>query len=398
MAVKLCLMTKQLNLQPRTFADTKFFPGCAGNPFDKLLHSLEKFERMPSLVMNLLLIAFALLGGLPQIIATHRVPLMSGLLAIFYVLDWILIAFLPETKRSYGPVKLNTLMLAILRVPFAWLPFGWNLGFEIAGTLLVIYGFYIEPFRVDVHHETLQTSKLKPGESIRVLHLGDLHLERTTRREKWIIKKIKELAPDLILFSGDVLNLSCLDQPQSKADALDFFKHLSETPWLFGVAGSPAVDSPAFIAKIAAETPMHWLQNKIVTLNTPAGIINIIGVICSHNPDQDEKVLPTLLDENQSLRGGVNLLLYHSPDFAPNASLFDIDLQLSGHTHGGQVRLPLLGALYTGSLYGKTFEAGRYLVNNMPLYITRGLGMEGAIAPRVRFLCPPEMILWEIKG
>ncbi len=133
-------------------------------------------------------------------------------------------------------------------------------------------------------------------------------------------------------------------------------------------------------------------------LDTPAGNINLIGLTCTHNPDRDERRLVELVNHDEFPKEGVHLLLYHSPDLAPNASRFDIDLQLSGHTHGGQVRLPLLGALYTGSLYGKTFEAGRYLVNNMPLYITCGLGMEGAIAPRVRFLCPPEMILWEIKG
>jgi hypothetical protein len=90
-------------------------------------------------------------------------------------------------------------------------------------------------------------------------------------------------------------------------------------------------------------------------------------------------------------------LLYHSPDLAPLAAKFDIDLQLSGHTHGGQVRLPFIGALFTGSLYGKRFEMGRYQLGKLILFITRGLGLEGAAAPRVRFLCPPEVILWEIK-
>lgn len=353
---------------------------------------------MPSLVMNLLLIGLALLGGLPLILTTHKLPLISGLLALFYMLDWILLAFLPETKRSYGPIKINTLMLAVLRVPFAWLPFGWNLGFEIAGTLLVIYGFYIEPFRVDVHHEIFQSKKFKPGQTLRILHLGDLHLERTTRREKWSINKIKELAPDLILFSGDVLNLSFLDQPQSKSDALDFFTQLSAPFGIYGVTGSPAVDSPLFFSRLNAETPLQWLNNEVMALSTPSGEVNLIGLTCSHNPDLDEIVLRELINQEGLPKEGVNLLLYHSPDLAPNASRLDIDLQLSGHTHGGQVRLPLLGALYTGSLYGKIFEAGRYLVNGMPLYITRGLGMEGAIAPRARFLCRPELILWTISN
>jgi predicted MPP superfamily phosphohydrolase len=62
------------------------------------------------------------------------------------------------------------------------------------------------------------------------------------------------------------------------------------------------------------------------------------------------------------------------------------------------VRLPVFGALFTGSLYGKRFESGRRQVGTMTLYVTRGLGLEGKGAPRVRFLCPPEIILWEIGG
>lgn len=92
------------------------------------------------------------------------------------------------------------------------------------------------------------------------------------------------------------------------------------------------------------------------------------------------------------------ILLYHSPDLAPEAAELGIDLQLSGHTHGGQVRLPFYGAVITGSLYGKALEVGRRQIGSLTLYVTRGLGMEGAGAPRVRFLCPPEIILWEMDG
>ena len=62
------------------------------------------------------------------------------------------------------------------------------------------------------------------------------------------------------------------------------------------------------------------------------------------------------------------------------------------------MRLPIIGALYSGSLYGKRFEAGRRQVGGLTLYVTRGIGMEGKAAPRVRFLCSPEIILWEIEG
>ena len=398
MAVLLCPMTKTINIKPRNFSKTKYFPGCAGNPFDQVLHSLEKLENIPSLVMNVILILLALLGGLPYYLRHHTIPLMTGVLALIFFLDYILLSLLPATKSSFGPPKVVTLMLACLRVPFAWLPAGWNMSFEIAGTALVVYGFYIEPFWLDVHHETFSSTKLTGGQPLRVLHISDLHIERFTRREKSILDKVKELSPDLILFTGDVLNLSYLNDHSAQSDAVNFFNQLSAPLGVYGITGSPAVDFPEFFTRLSRSTSLRWLNNESTLLETQSGRINLMGITCTHNPDLDEKTLSGLLDDQLATQEPVKVLLYHSPDLAPNASQLGVELQLSGHTHGGQVRIPLLGALYTGSLYGKTFEAGRYLVNGMTLYISRGLGLEGAIAPRVRFLCRPELILWDLIG
>ena len=92
------------------------------------------------------------------------------------------------------------------------------------------------------------------------------------------------------------------------------------------------------------------------------------------------------------------------PDLAPEAAAAGVDLQLSGHTHGGQIRMPVYGALITSSIYGKRFEMGYYPVESsgrerpMTLYVSRGIGLEGGIAPRARFLSPPEIILWSLQG
>jgi len=70
---------------------------------------------------------------------------------------------------------------------------------------------------------------------------------------------------------------------------------------------------------------------------------------------------------------------------------------LSGHTHGGQIQLPLIGPLFTGSLYGLQLQSGLYKIHDTLLTISRGIGLEGLGAPRVRFLCPPEIIEWKIN-
>jgi len=386
---------KKLDLEPRSFEKTRAFPGSTGNPFDRVLYGLLRIDKIPTIIIFFILGAYALAGSLPQILEEKTTLTRWGVTFFsFLLLDWAMLFFLPVLRISFGPVKTVLLMLASLRLPFAFLPPPFNIVMQILGTLMVFFGFYFEPFQINVNHERLSLKGFSSKKTLRLLHLGDLHIERTTIREKKLIKKIHELAPDLILFSGDVLNLSYLTDETAKADAISFFNQLKAPYGVFGVLGSPAVDSADLFAMLAEQTPFVWLKDDIQTLSTGAGKINLVGLTCSHNPDQDEKKLAALELPTE----GVTILLYHSPDLAPNASRYPIDLQLSGHTHAGQIRLPLFGAFFTGSLYGRIFESGRYLVNGLPLYITSGLGMEGAAAPRVRFFARPELILWELSG
>jgi predicted MPP superfamily phosphohydrolase len=164
---------------------------------------------------------------------------------------------------------------------------------------------------------------------------------------------------------------------------------------VFAVTGSPAVDQDEVVPRVLEGMPLHWLRDERVTLRYRGRRYELVGLACTHKPFLDAPRLAEIL------AGGtpnVTILLYHSPDLAPDAARLGADLQLSGHTHGGQVRLPFYGTLYAGSLYGKRFESGRYLIDGLTLYVTRGIGLEGKGAPRVRFLCPPEIILWEIMG
>ncbi len=92
------------------------------------------------------------------------------------------------------------------------------------------------------------------------------------------------------------------------------------------------------------------------------------------------------------------MLLFHMPDRVQEARAGGVDLYLAGHTHGGQIRLPLYGAMLTATETGKRYEMGRYDLDGLTLYVSRGIGMEGMAAPRARFLCPPEIVCLDIVG
>jgi uncharacterized protein len=372
------------------FSDRKWFPGTGGGPFHVLILTAQRIQSLPWPVFALVLLGLALL---PSRGSLTRAATLLG----FFLADWALIAALPAAKKSFGPAKPPALLMAVLRLPFAYLPHPWFFLFQTAGTLLALYAYWVEPHRIELTRQILRSPNLPSGSSLKILHLADLHLERITDRERQLQRLIREAQPDLILFSGDFLNLSFTLDPAAWADVRTLLAEWNAPLGVFAVAGSPPVDQPEVLPHLLEGfSHIRCLHGETVTVRGGGMEFELIGLDCSHKPFMDGPKLISVLGTAAPTR--FQILLYHSPDLAPEASAAGIDLMLCGHTHGGQVRLPGLGAIYPSSLYGKRFESGRYLVDRMILYVSRGLGMEGLGAPRVRFLCPPEIILWEIGG
>jgi uncharacterized protein len=372
----------------KDFSNRSHFPGTTGNRFDLVLHAAEIMNRIPALGIGLLLLAIAAVptwGNIPMALA----------LWVFFMVDWLLLASLPKMRKSFGPSRPTLLMLAILRAIFALLPFPFSLVFQISGTLLVIYGFWLEPHIIHVTRRVITSPGFKSNIPLRILHLGDLHIEHITSREIRLNMLIKEVEPDIIMFSGDILNLSFRHDHQSWQDARFVMAEWQAPLGVFIVSGSPAVDLEEIMPSLLKGLPLRWLRNEKVNFDFHGQAIELVGLECTHRPHIDEKFLSL---HSGSRGSGYSILLHHSPDLAPSASEAGFHLQLSGHTHGGQVRLPIIGALYTASLYGRRFVSGLYHIGGLSLNITRGIGMEGAGAPRVRFLCPPEITLLEIKS
>jgi predicted MPP superfamily phosphohydrolase len=368
----------------------KRLPGTITHPFDALVRFADLIENLPAPIFGALLFTLALIPTFADL------PRALGVW-LFFLIDWLLIAALPRAGKSFGPAKPPTLALALLRAPFAALPLPLAALAQLIGSALVVYAFWIEPHRVHVTRQVLQSAKLKRGApALRILHLSDLHIERVTARERQLVALARDLAPDVIVFSGDFLNLSNVHDPVAWENVRAILRELRAPLGVYAVTGSPPVDKPQVIPQLRAGLDhIRWLRDERVTLAHTDQRIALVGITCTHNPAIDG----ASLDETLRVHGDPDdftILLYHTPDLAPVAAAQGVDLQLSGHTHGGQVRLPFFGALFTSSLYGKKFEAGRYQVGALTLYVSRGIGLEGKGAPRARFLCPPEMILWEI--
>jgi hypothetical protein len=374
-------------MEPGDFRDRRSFPGLEGGTFEILVRLGERLERLPRGLFAPILLAVAYL-------AAGTLPARAILLGAFCLFDWLLLLALPRFRLSDGPANGPALLLAILRAPFAWLPNPWSLFLQVGGTVLLAYGFAIEPNWVQLSHQRLRTPRWRGERSLRLLHFGDLHLESVSHRERSLVDIAGDAGPDLILISGDFLSYSNVGDRRAWELVRGVLQQLSAPLGVFAVSGTPLVDPVDVLPELFRGTPVRWLRDERITLRQGSEDFAVIGLSCTHKPFLDSARLAELVPHPGER---LTILLYHTPDLAPDAARLGVDLQLSGHTHGGQVRLPWIGALYPSSLYGKRFEVGRHQLGGMTLYVTRGLGMEGKGAPRVRFLCRPEITLWEIS-
>ena len=267
-----------------------------------------------------------------------------------------------------------------------------NLGFSA----VQVDAYVVEPLLVETTELSLAFDDLDAtAPPVRVVHITDTHIERSSFREASVVRKVNALEPDIIVFTGDYLNMSNLSDPTSAAHFRQFAAQLEAPYGVYGVRGT-VEPRPESMARLVEGTQVVWLEQEAVTVDVRGQPVTLVGVACSHKLELDTARLAQAM-------GGVparafTLLAYHSPDLIREAAERQVDLYLGGHTHGGQLRLPFYGALVTCSIYGKQYESGLFEEDGTAMYISRGVGFEGGGMPRARFLCRPEIVSIELSG
>jgi len=392
---------------PRLESEPDTYPAPHPEQLRRLLHVLLLFSsllgRIPPLLLTPAWLASAAIAAWPW--SGLRLPVAA--LGVFGILvDGISLSLLSTYGRSYGPATPPLLALAVVRAllsllmglisPMPWMFLVLTL-LQLLISAVVVYSTWIEPFRLTVTHHSLQNPMLRERGTVRLLHLSDLHVERITKRERELVQRVQELKPDVLVLTGDYLNISYTEDKQAQSDARNLLDQLCESVAgpVFAVTGSPLVDLASVIPKIFAGLPITWLMDESQCIVIKGERVRFSGLRCAGDRCRDALRLNHLLEAYA--QACFTVLLYHTPDLMPEAVAAGVDLYLCGHTHGGQLRVPLFGALVTSSRFWKRYEMGRYEEGNTTLYVNRGLGMEGFGAPRARFLAPPEIAVWDIS-
>ncbi len=229
---------------------------------------------------------------------------------------------------------------------------------------------------------------------LRIVLLADIQADRVTEYERRVFEKTLRLKPDLILLAGDYLQ--CPDRKayhrqvrllQQMCNDLSFTAPL-------GVFAVPGHSESCNGHDCFDGTDVRWLTNRSITLARPNLSICLTGLSLDTGGTLLE-IPPHLLAELSP--SCFNIFLSHQPDFVLDLPAgHAIDLCLVGHTHGGQICLPLVGALTTACRIPRSQAHGLHCINGTSTCISRGVGMERGWAPPLRFLCPPEIVVLDL--
>lgn len=236
----------------------------------------------------------------------------------------------------------------------------------------LIYNFISIKF-FKVNRLELQSGKLA-GE-IRISQITDYHNNSLINNKK-LVEKIEEFQPDCIVLTGDIIDRDTEDLK----DVENFLKALKRLNRdIYFVYGNHELSNDLLrdFTEILQGLEINILEDEIRELEIKKQTINLAGVSYCFS---SENINPKLNFQNDNY----SILLSHCPKQARDMDLANVDLVLSGHTHGGQVRLPIIGGLIAPNQgFFPSLDKGYYRINETDFYIDSGLG--NSVLP-IRFL------------
>lgn len=252
------------------------------------------------------------------------------------------------------------------------------------------YSYWVEPGWVQVVNHTLAVPGLdREASGLRLVQISDIHIDdwMNEQRVEKVIDLVNQQQPDIILLTGDFIYQHASTSAPIVAQVLS---ELNPRLVTLGILGNH--DHYAWVGYMRgalATAGVRELRNQVYPVQINNKTVLYIGGV-----DDPESAADNIDQVLQGMTESVPaILLAHEPDFAPEyAATGRFFLQLSGHTHGGQVRFPLIGAI-TLPEYGKLYQAGFYQVGSMRLYVNRGIG---SIPWHIRLNDRPEITVFEL--
>ncbi len=261
----------------------------------------------------------------------------------------------------------------------------------LMAALCLAWGFLVEPRLLRVRHISQQAGLDKP---IKIglmsdIHIGGIHM--SPKRVEKIVATMNAHSPDIIFVAGDYVNGHVKRDENSEAfngiidEGLQALSQLNAPMGVYAALGNhDSMYDKAYLMSALAENGLNVLVNKAQQYDGYC----IVG-IADADTDRGDRSTFNTCPKNATI-----LALMHSPDSFKYLRS-DTAFAVAGHTHGGQINLPILGRVATATKIGKPYAYGAQTYNTIPVFITAGLGT--SILP-ARFRAPPEIVLITLSG
>ena len=268
-----------------------------------------------------------------------------------------------------------------------------------AGAAGLFHAWRIEPFWLDVHERVERFPDFHPSLSgLRIAHLTDIHIDLTLDPDypREIARRVREeIKPDLVAFTGDLTTHSREHLPVAAQWLASFGvptvaclgNHDYDPETSARVNGDMSLADE--LEALVRGTGVEILRNRSVALHFPSreAPLYVAGVEDFYTGRTDAALATRSIPA-----GGARLMLLHNPDaWRQVDTQTDGGLILAGHSHGGQIRVPLVGPLLL-PIRERDKAAGAFRLNHSRMYVSRGLGR----LMRLRFNCRPELPIHRI--
>ncbi len=257
----------------------------------------------------------------------------------------------------------------------------------------VAYASNAETTNIEIVRLELKLPRLAPAfDGYRVVQISDIHMGTGMTGEQLhrIVNMVNAEQPDVIALTGDYVtfgNIQPLMQPLVSA-----FSQLKPKDITLATQGNhDYVTDPLMVSQMLRDSGVTELKNSVHTISRGSSVLHFAGVdTLWYNKADITQVLPLLPGNDCAV------LLAHEPDFADiSAATGRFDLQISGHSHGGQIRWPVVNRPVIVPRHGTKYPIGQYQVGSMIQYTNRGVGTS---LPAIRLNCRPEITVYTLRS
>lgn len=256
-----------------------------------------------------------------------------------------------------------------------WLKF--TISFILIIIFICLYARFIGTMGLVTKEYTLLEDKLPSGfDGIKIVHFSDIHYKRAITSSKLasIIKEINLINPDIVVFTGDLIDKDAVLNESDYDDLTEMFSNINAKYGKYAILGNHDYVDMKNVINIYNKSGFKYLENSydiVYSTNMDKIFIGGIGNV-SFNLDNIDETMK-YFNENNDI--DYKIMLVHEPDITDNiVNNYSVSLILAGHSHNGQIRLPVIGAMYT-PVHAKKYYDEFYNINDTNLYISSGIGV-----------------------